>query len=113
MASVIGATRSTVVTLSTSADATAVSRTRVAISRNGSATGQPHRQQSEVVEQPGLLDGPDDDHHAQQQEHHVPVDAVLLRVERIVGIEDSQCRAGPAAPNTTVTRLIFSLAIPA
>ncbi len=61
-----------------------------------SAASQPHRQESQGVEESGLLDGPDDDHHAQEQEHYVPVDAELLGVERVVSVQHAQPEQQPA-----------------
>ena len=88
---VTGATSKMVVTLSSRADATAVSTTRSVIKTNGSAAGTLCRGDREQLEQARLLDDPDDHHHPQQQEDDVPVDAGVVRVERSPAVGEPEC----------------------
>ena len=82
--SVTGATSSTVVTLSSSAEATPVisdqddHHPERACPR---ALGRPDR---EVLEDAGLLEDADDEHHPEQQEDDVPVDPRVLGEEDLV-----------------------------
>ena len=87
---VTGAMSSTVVTLSSSADATAVMHDQQDHRRERPALGTLRGPDGEVVEDAGLLDDADDHHHAQQQEDDVPVDPGLLAEERDVGVDDTE-----------------------
>ena len=87
---VTGATSSTVVTLSSSADATGRERAeqdQQRIRTPARPLGAPDR---EELEESGPTQPGDDDHHPQQQEDDVPVDAGLVRVEGLVGARRSR-----------------------
>src|SRR5688572_21963129 len=61
---VTGATSSTVVTLSSAAEATAVTRTRITMTRNGLPLGPLGRPDRQVFKPPGALEDCDDQHHS-------------------------------------------------
>ena len=109
--SVTGAISSTVVTLSSSAEATAVITTSIDHHPERAAAGPLGRPDRDVLEHAGLLEHADDHHHPEQQEDDVPVDAGALGEERVVGVDDAEEHHAGGPASAAATRLIRSVAI--
>ena len=109
--SVTGAISNTVVTLSSSAEATAVTKHQQDHDpQRGTvdALGRPDR---DVFEDAGLPEHADDDHHPQQQKDDVPVDSGLAGVEDILGSTTPSATTTAAPLRAARVLLTRSLAI--